>query len=363
MWYETAITRLFGIPYPLIQAPMAGGPTTPELVAAVSNEGGLGFLGAGYMSPEAIRAAVRRIRELTDRPFGVNLFMPEKHLPVDWDGVNRMKDYLKTLHPFGKEIAEELNDLSFETNLEDAFAAQMTVVLEERVPVFSFTFGCPTREEVSAWKARGIRVIGTATTVAEAVRLEEAGVDAVVAQGYEAGGHRGTFLGFDASALIGTIALVPQIVDKVGVPVIAAGGIMDGRGIVAALALGASAVQMGTAFLASRESGAHPSYKKAVLHSRDTSTVITAAFSGKPARGIQNAFISLIHEYDAPIPPYPIQNALTRPMRNWAARQSDPEFMSLWSGQASALSREAGAGEIVRRLIQETEQMLSILNR
>ncbi|MEX1385519.1 nitronate monooxygenase family protein [Hydrogenibacillus schlegelii] len=188
-------------------------------------------------------------------------------------------------------------------------------------------------------------------------------VDAVVAQGYEAGGHRGTFLGFEASALIGTIAPVPQFVDKVSVPVIASGGIMDGRGIVAALALGASAVQMGTAFLASRESGAHPSHKKAVLQSRDTSTVITAAFSGKPARGIQNAFISLMREYEAPIPPYPVQNALTRPMRDWAARQPDPEFMALWAGQGSAMCREAGAGEIVRRLIREAEQVLGALSR
>ncbi|MCL6445311.1 MAG: nitronate monooxygenase [Alicyclobacillus sp.] len=362
MWNDTAVTRMLGIKYPIIQAPMAGGPSTPELVAAVSNEGGLGFLGAGYMSADSIRSAIRRIRELTDQPFGVNLFIPDKNIQLDMGIVNAMKRHLKTLGPFVEEIADEIDSIQSENYFEGDFTQQMEVILEERVPVFSFTFGCPTREEIEELKARGVRVIGTATTVAEAIKLESAGVDAIVAQGYEAGGHRGTFLGFDESSLIGTIALVPQIVDKVNVPVIASGGIMDGRGIVACLALGASAVQMGTAFLVSRESGAHPKYKNVVLNSRDTSTVITTTFSGKPARGIRNAFIALMEEYEAPIPPYPVQNTLTRPMRNWAARQSNPEFMSLWAGQASALSREASANEIVQLLIKEAERVLSSLS-
>ncbi|WP_206919649.1 NAD(P)H-dependent flavin oxidoreductase [Alicyclobacillus suci] len=361
MWNDTAVTRMLGIKYPIIQAPMAGGPTTPELVATVSNVGGLGFLGAGYMSADSIRAAIRRIRELTDKPFGVNLFIPDKNIQLDNGIVNSMRHHLKTLGQFGEEIVDEIDSIPVGNTLGDDFDQQMEVILEERVPIFSFTFGCPTREEIEKLKERGIRVIGTATTVAEAMKLNRVSVDAIVAQGYEAGGHRGTFLGFDESSLIGTIALVPQIVDRVNVPVIASGGIMDGRGIVACLALGASAVQMGTAFLVSSESGAHPKYKKAVLNSRDTETVITTAFSGKPARGIRNAFITLMQEYEAPIPPYPIQNTLTRPMRNWAARQSNPEFMSLWAGQTSALSREASASEIVQRLIQETEQVLSSL--
>ncbi|CAB3389633.1 NAD(P)H-dependent flavin oxidoreductase [Kyrpidia spormannii] len=358
MWNDTAVTRMLSIQYPIIQAPMAGGPTTPELVAAVSNEGGLGFLGAGYMSPDSIRAAIRRIRELTDRPFGVNLFIPDQNIQVDKEVVKAMIHHLKSLEALPEEVRREIDSIPIENAPGDTFTEQLEVILEERIPVFSFTFGCPTQEQITELKSRGIRVIGTATSVAEAVYLQEAGVDAVVAQGCEAGGHRGTFLEAHSSSLIGTITLVPQIVDRVRIPVIASGGIMDGRGIAACLTLGASAIQMGTAFLASRESGAHPAHKKALLHSRDTETVITDAFSGKPARGLKNTFISWMEQYDVPIPPYPIQNGLTRPIRNWAARQADPEFMSLWAGQGSAQSRDASARDIVRQLIQEAERAI-----
>lgn len=360
MWNETAVTRMLGIKYPIIQAPMAGGPTTPELVVTVSNAGGLGFLGAGYMSADSMRAAIHRIRKLTDKPFGVNLFIPDKNIKLDMELVSLMRDYLKGLGPFADEITGEIESIPVENTLDrDHFAKQLEVILEERVPVFSFTFGCPTREEIEQLKAKGIRVIGTATTVEEAMKLEDLTVDAIVSQGYEAGGHRGTFLGFDESRLIGTIALIPQVVDKVSVPVIASGGIMDGRGILACLALGASAVQMGTAFLVSLESGAHPKYKQAILNSRDTDTVITTAFSGKPARGIRNAFITSMQEYKTLIPAYPIQNALTRPIRDWASRKSNPDFMSLWAGQGSSLSRASSAAKIVQRLVQETEQTLN----
>ncbi|WP_083511672.1 NAD(P)H-dependent flavin oxidoreductase [Alicyclobacillus acidiphilus] len=359
MWNDTSVTRMLGIQYPIIQAPMAGGPSTPELVAAVSNEGGLGFLGAGYMSADSIRSGIRRIRELTDKPFGVNLFIPDENIQLDREIINSMKRQLKSLGSFAEEFAGEIDSIQVEHTPGADFAKQLEVIIEERVPIFSFTFGCPTRETIEELKARGTCVIGTATTVAEAMTLERAGVDAIVAQGYEAGGHRGTFLGFGASSLIGTIALVPQIVDTVHLPVIASGGIMDGRGIAACLALGASAVQMGTAFLASLESGAHPEHKHAILHSRDAETVITTAFSGKPARGIRNDFMTIMEAYEAPIPPYPVQNTLTRPLRNWAARQSNPAFMSLWAGQAFALSREASASDLVRRFVQEAQQVLS----
>lgn len=363
MWNKTVLTRALGIQYPIIQAPMAGGPTTPELVAAVSNAGGLGFLGAGYMSADSMREAIHRIRELTDKPFGVNLFVPEKDEQVDLAAVASMKDYLKQVVPHVCGIADEIENIPIRRSSKDPFEKQLQVVLEERVPVLSFTFGHPTVEQIEKLKSKDIYVIGTATTVEEAIILEKMSVDAIVAQGYEAGGHRGTFLGFDESRLIGSMALIPQVVDKVSVPVIAAGGIMDGRGIVACFALGASGVQMGTTFLVSRESGAHPEYKRAILHSRDADTVITTAFSGKPARGIRNAFIRSMQNYKEPIPPYPLQNALTRPIRNWASREANPDFMSLWAGQGSALSQEASAGEIVRRLVQETEHILNRLTR
>jgi nitronate monooxygenase len=356
---------------------MAGGPSTPELVAAVSNAGGLGSLGAGYMAPDAIRSAIRRIRQLTDKPFAVNLFVPEPNTPIDTQTVEDMKRYLASVQPWGEEVAEEIRRIQAEHCRGEDFARQLQVIMEERVPVFSFTFGCPDADTLAACKARGIRVIGTATTVAEAIALEKAGVDAVVAQGYEAGGHRGSFLADGEAALIGTLALVPQVVDHVSIPVIASGGVMDGRGIAACLALGAAAVQMGTAFLAAEESGAHPAYKTAVLATRtpadvpsddaDTAaataraTVLTRAFSGKPARGLRNAFIEALQRAGIPIPPYPVQNTLTRPIRNWAARHNNAEYMSLWAGQAAPLSRPGRAGDLVRQLVDETEQVLQSL--
>lgn len=355
MWNKNFLTQKLHIEYPIIQAGMAGGITTPELVAAVSNAGGMGILGAGYMTPEAIQTSVRKIRNLTDKPFGVNLFIPNDD--VDSDVVSQMKEHLQNIGPFGEETAQ----VKYENNFSEQFARQLEIVLGEKVPVFSFTFGVLGKKETEQLKQQGIFVIGTATTVEEASQLEKSNVDAIVVQGFEAGGHRGTFLRPYESSLIGTMALVPQVVDKVCIPVIASGGIMDGRGIVASLALGASAVQMGTAFLSSHESGAHPKYKQVVLQSQDTDTVITNVFSGKPARGIRNAFIKSMQNYKEDIPPYPIQNALTRPMRNWAVRESNSEYMSLWAGQAASLSSETTAFDIVLQLVKGTENILKSL--
>jgi nitronate monooxygenase len=221
--------------------------------------------------------------------------------------------------------------------------------------VLSFTFGLLPDAVVAAAAARGIALIGTATTVAEARALEQAGVAAIVAQGSESGGHRGTFLGDFAAAQVGTIALVPQIVDAVAVPVIASGGIMDGRGIAAALALGAAGVQLGTAFLTCREAGVVDAYKDAILHAAETDTRVTRAFSGRPARGIANRFMREIENGDAgAVAPFPLQNALTRPLRSAAARQGRAEFLSLWAGQGAPLARRQGAAELVARLVAET---------
>ncbi|HXC32382.1 MAG TPA: nitronate monooxygenase, partial [Verrucomicrobiae bacterium] len=220
-------------------------------------------------------------------------------------------------------------------------------------------------ETIRAVKARNMFVVGTATTVDEAIALEKSGVDAVVAQGSEAGGHRGTFGGDFASGMVGGISLVPQVVDAVRVPVIASGGIMDGRGIVAALALGASAVQMGTAFLVCRESGAPEAYKNAILGAREDQTRITRAFSGRPARGIENRFMTEVdfnHDDDA-ILPFPAQNALTRPLRTEAGKQGRAEFLSLWAGQGVRLARRQSVAELVARLAKETDAALAALQK
>lgn len=344
---ETELTRILGIRYPILQAPMAGGPSTPELAAAVSNAGGLGSLGAGYLSPEQLRGAIRAIRERTDRPFGVNLFVPEQAEESE-ETIARMTQYLDR---YRSELGIPPNP-SIQQAAE-SFEEQVQVLLEERVPVFSFTFGIPPQEVIRSMKQRGIFVIGTATTVDEAVQAEEAGVDAIVAQGGEAGGHRGTFLKEASESMIGTMALVPQVVDQVSIPVIAAGGIMDGRGLAASLALGAAAAQMGTAFLTSPESGAHDAYKRKILSSKEDSTEVTRAYSGKAARGIRTKFMSDMHRYRGTIPAYPIQNAMTRDIRQAAARANDPEYMSLWAGQGLRLAGDLSAADIVRQTIEE----------
>jgi nitronate monooxygenase len=234
------------------------------------------------------------------------------------------------------------------------------VVREERVAILSFAFGLPDAATLAALKGDGTLLIGTATTVPEAVALEAAGIDLVVAQGSEAGGHRGTFLDPFEAAMIGTLALTPQLADAVDIPVIAAGGIMDGRGIVAALALGAAGAQLGTAFLAGPESAAPPAHKAALL-SGTVETVVTRAFSGKPVRAIRNRLVDELAAHEAELPPYPIQNGLTRDIRQAATRQGRPEYMGMWAGQAAALSRDLPAGELVATLVREVEATLGRL--
>lgn len=342
---NTRLTKLLSVEHPVIQAGMAGGATTPELVAAVSGSGGLGTLGAAYMTPDAIREAIREIRSLTERPFAVNLFVPEAFDPSLYDPGEINAPLARYREELGIEASGEVS--SYTQPYED----QLAVVQEEKVPVFSFTFGVPEEARIAALKEAGTVLIGTATTVREGLVLEERGVDAVVGQGSEAGGHRGTFIGDFESALIGTIALVPQLADSLSTPVIAAGGIMDGRGLAAALMLGAEGVQMGTAFLPCPESGIHPKYKEAVLKAASEDTALTRAFSGKPARGIRNRFLSEMSGEE--VPEYPIQNAYTRDIRAAAAREDRIEFMSLWAGQAAGLGRAAPAAEVVESTVRE----------
>ncbi len=353
------LARLLGIEHSIIQAPMAGGTTTPELVAAVSNAGGLGSIGAAYLTPDQIRESVAAVRRLTSRPFGVNLFVAAPAVdPATWNG-GPMLGFLAPHHAaLGLPLPELPSSFAPEPE------AQLAAVLDERVPVFSFTFGVPDAGAIAAFQAAGTRVFGSATTVAEARVLADAGVDGVVAQGSEAGAHRATFAGGFEESMVGTLALVPQVVDAIDIPVVASGGIMDGRGIVAAEALGAAGVQLGTAFLTTDESGASAAYREALLRARDDQTVLTRAFSGRPARGIVNDFISQMSAPDAPEPlPFPVQNALTGPVRRAAAAQADPDRLALWAGQGVPLARAIGAGALVAQLVEEREQVLRELSR
>ena len=350
----TPIMRALGLRLPIIQAPMAGGATTPELVAAVSNAGALGSLAAAILAPDAIRAGVARIRALSGRPFGVNLFVLASPQP-DADTVARANALLA---PFREELGLPPVAPALARYCEDP-QAQFEALLEARPALASFAFDVLPATQVERLHAAGCLVAGSATNVAEALAWEAAGADFVCAQGTEAGGHRGTFIGKYADSLIGSMVLVPQIVDAVKLPVIAAGGIMDGRGIAAALMLGASAAQMGTAFLDCTESGIHPAWKQAIRDAGDTATQVTQAFSGRMARGIENAFMRRMAAHQEAVPAYPVQNALTGELRAAAARANQADYMSLWAGQGVAMARTLGAAELLRALEDETRSALA----
>jgi nitronate monooxygenase len=342
---NNVLLKLLGIEHPIIQGPMGGGPSTPELVATVSNAGGLGSLGAAYLTPDQIADAIRRIRAISSRPFNVNLFTGGWSTNQDRDA-GPILELLSEVHErlgIPPPIAP--------TPTPDPFPAQFEAVLDARPPIFSFTFGIPDGDAMSRLKSRGIAILGTATTVEEARRLEQAEVDAIVAQGAEAGAHRGTFLDSFESSMIPTLDLVRAIANAVSLPVIATGGLMDGRDIRSALNAGALAAQLGTAFLPCPESGASEVYKRAILAAREDTTVVTRAFSGRPARGLKNTFIASLDDRQGAILPYPLQNALTRPMRTAAAQQGLADYLSLWAGQGVARACVMPAGDLVARLL------------
>jgi nitronate monooxygenase len=297
------------------------------------------------------------VRALTSRPFGINLFAPLSPCEPGKDA----NSALARLEPYYAELG--LSSPSLPETTGSSFDDQLEAALETGASVFSFTFGLLPTSVVQTIKARSIFLIGTATSVEEATALEKSGVDAIVTQGSEAGGHRGSFACEFTAGMVGTISLVPQVVDAVRVPVIASGGIMDGRGIVAALALGAAAVQMGTAFLTCDEAGIPEAYKKAILTAHEDQTRITRAFSGRPARGIVNRFMSEIdrNQDDNMILPFPLQNAATRPLRKEAAKQGRAEFLSLWAGQGVRLARRQSAQDLIVRLAGEIDRTIAAL--
>ena len=350
-----ALAERLALKYPIIQAPMAGGGDTVELVAAVSNAGALGSVGAAYLSPQQIVERGKAIRAKTSRPFGTNLFAPAETHPPSADAVQRA---IESVSPYYAELGIDPPILSGGLA---TFDDQLAACLETGAAVFSFTFGLIPKPAVSQIKSHKVLVVGTATTVAEAKALADLGVDAVVAQGSEAGGHRGTFLSDFTSGMIGTMALVPQVVDAVSIPVIASGGIMDGRGVAAALALGAAGVQLGTAFLTCAEAGVPEAYKDAILSAPEDSTRITRAFSGRPARGIANRFLTGMQSVTEVLP-FPLQNAITRPMRAESSRQNRADYLSLWAGQGTRMARRITANELVERLVAETDSAIGSLS-
>ncbi|AJY05243.1 MULTISPECIES: NAD(P)H-dependent flavin oxidoreductase [Burkholderia] len=342
--FSTPFAERFGLRLPLVQAPMVGA-STAAMVAAASNAGALGSLACGAFEPERLVAEVAAIRAATARAFAVNLFVLQPASP-DAATVARA---LAAIDPLNAALG--LPPGAAPVRYAPDFRAQLDALVALRVPVASFTFGVLDAADVARLKAAGTYVIGTATHVAEGLAWQAAGADALAAQGAEAGGHRGTFIGSADDALIGTFALVPQLVDATGLPVLAAGGIMDGRGIAAALALGAQAAQLGTAFLTCAESAIAADWKARVRASADTSTQVTRAITGRHARGLRNTLMARLGEHVAEVPPYPVQNALTQPLRQAAARANDGDYLSLWAGQGAPLTRRRDAALSAAQLV------------
>jgi nitronate monooxygenase len=304
------------------------------------------------MTPAEITQAVSRIRALTDRPFAINLFAGGRETDRRVDPAP-MLDLLSEIHAHLGLPPPELPKLAI-----DPFDHQLEAILAARPAAFSFTFGIPAADAIAQLRALDIVIMGTATTVEEARLLTQAGADAIVAQGSEAGAHRGTFAGAFEAAMVPTLDLVRGIASAVPLPVIASGGLMDGRDIAQAFQAGASGAQLGTAFLACPESGASEAYKRAILDAREDTTVITRAFSGRPARGLANDFIQRVVDRGDMTLPYPLQNMLTRAMRTAAAKQGDASYLSLWAGKGVTRARAMPAGELMRRLVEELLQAL-----
>ena len=349
MW--SLARSLSQLEHPIVQAPLGGGPSTPALAAAVCEAGGLGFLAAGYRTPEAVRAEVAELRAVTSRPFGVNLFVPG--VPSrDQGGLSRYAEALEAeASRYGVELGEPRYD-------DDAWKAKLELVRSERVPVVSFTFGCPDAAVIGSLREAGCEAWVTVTSADEAVAAAEAGADVLVVQGVEAGGHRGSHEP-TAVADAGLLALLQLVREVSELPLVATGGIATGRGVAAALAAGAAAAQLGTAFMLTPEAATSQAHREALK--RRAPTALTRAFTGRSARGIDNRFMRE-HDGEAPVA-YPEVHNLAAPVRAAARERGDADGFNLWAGQAYPLAAERPAGELVRALAEEAREALASAGR
>jgi nitronate monooxygenase len=355
-WNQTRVATTLGIQYPLIQGPL-GGLSSQRLTAAVSNFGALGSFGAHGLEPQAIKDMIVEIRSLTSKPFAMNLWVSMEDdgaINSDKAAFQRALSHLAThLEAVGG------TQPAFSPYKAIRFEDQARVLLDAKVPVISFIYGVPAQEILDEARKQGIVTIGTATTPEEAIALEQAGVNLIVASGFEAGGHRGSFLRSSEDSLTGTISLVPQTVDAVTIPVIAAGGIADARGIAAAFALGAEGVQMGTVFLACEESGAHPLHREAILSGKAAHTSLTRGFTGRLARGVHNELLQSLNQAGTEILPYPLQRKLMRSLALPAQKSGKAELLALWAGQSANLARCPGLDELLASLVDGAAERLN----
>ena len=352
-WPDRSLLDLFNLEIPIIQAPMAGSDSV-ALARSVSSTGALGSLACALLSPEDVRNAMRELRRDMPRPFHLNFFCHQMETP-DPAALEKWKGVLK---PHYERLGLDIENVPA-TRLRLPFNEEMCAVVEETQPqVVSFHFGLPDLKLVERLKRLGIKIVSSATSVREAKWLESRGCDAIIAQGVEAGGHRGMFLETNIATQLGLFALLPQIKDAVSVPVIAAGGIADARGVVAAFALGASAVQLGTAYLFCPEAKVSPMYRRALEQSANHETSLTNLFSGRPARGIVNRFLRESGPMSDAAPPFPYAATLVAPLRAASERAGSLDYMQLWAGQAAALTKPMAADEFTRKLAADALRLL-----
>ena len=353
-WPDRRLLDLLNIEIPIIQAPMAGSDSV-ALARGVSSAGGLGSLACALLAPDAVRDAARALRDGLDRPFNLNFFCHTMGTPGE-AARERWKANLRTHY---ERLGLDIEAVP-ETRLRLPFNEEMCAAVEEiRPEVVSFHFGLPAPELVERLKARGIRILSSATSAREARWLEERGCDAIIVQGFEAGGHRAMFLETDAATQVGLFALLPQVADAVSIPVIATGGIGDARGIVAAFALGASGVQMGTAYLFCSEAKVSPVYRRALEQVNDTGTAITNLFSGRPARGIVNRYLSESGPMSDAALAFPHAATLVAPLRAASEKAGSPDYLQMWAGQAAALAQSMPADQLTRKLAADALRLLS----
>jgi nitronate monooxygenase len=353
-WNRSRLTEKLGIEFPIIQGPF-GGFASQRLTAAVSNFGGLGSLGVNSLAPEAIKDVIAEVRSLTSKPFAVNLWVSTEDEGARDSDEGAFNRSVVAIAPLLEEVGAP--QPTYKPYSPTRFEDQVRVLLDAKVPVFSFIFGIPLKEILDECRARKIITIGTATTPDEAMALEDAGVDAIAASGFEAGGHRGSFLRDAQDSLTGTFSLVPQVVDVVDVPVIAAGGIGDARGVIAAMALGAEGVQMGSAFLAHEGSGASRLHREALLGKKAGRTGLTKGFTGRLARGIRNRLMEQLNRPGTEILPYPLQRGVVRNISIAAEAAGRADLVPMWAGQSANLSACTDVPEFLGGLIEEISEI------
>lgn len=352
MWNKTKFTKLLGIDYPIVQGPFGGGLSSVELTSTVSNAGGLGSFGGQPLSSKEIIETCNNIRQITNKPFNINLWVNDRDASLATFGDEDYKKLTELFKPYFNELNLPIPERP--TNLGAKFEEQIEAIYEAKPGIFSFVYGIPSSDILENCRRLSIKTVGAATTVDEAIALENAGVDAIVATGFEAAGHRVSFLRSAEDSLTGTFALIPQVADNVKIPIIAAGGIADARGIKAALALGADAVQMGTAFLATSQSNASEDHKDKLFTSDSKYTTLTKVFTGRLSRGIKNRLTEELKNHENLFAPYPLQSKFMSSLKAYpATADSNPDFKSYWAGQSASLLKLRDAKILIETLVNE----------